>query len=288
MSDKDVDFAGLVSNTSLDRCKGPGDSYKECQALFVKSIDQDKRQITALASTGDLDRTDEIILPEAFKEMLPVYMKNPVVITSHQHRLQTGSSSVVGNAVKTWIDKQGLWVVIEFVKGTALGEEYWLLYSTKKQRALSVGFKSHGGGWEERDGRQVWVWTKVELIEISCVPVPANPNALSKSKQRKAEFVAAKKRQAASSLRDTVLTARAVRSGNDDELLAELRAADPELDEKAADFAEAILAGPTDDMMSKNDALAEGHIEDILSPRCDFQEIITGKSSSEFAQLVRR
>jgi hypothetical protein len=32
----------------------------------------------------------------------------------------------------------------------------------------------------------------VELLEISCVPVPANRNALSKSKQRKAAFVADK------------------------------------------------------------------------------------------------
>jgi len=241
MSDRDVDFTGLVSNTSPDRCKGPGDSYKECQALYVKSIDQDKRQITALASTGDLDRTDEIIQPEAFKEMLPRYLKNPVVLTSHQHQLESGSSSVVGNAVKAWIDKQGLWVVIEFVKGTALGEEYWLLYSTKKQRALSVGFKEHEGGYEDHDGKRVWVWTKIELLEISCVPVPANPNALSKSRQHKFTFVEAKRQERAA-----------------EQLLAEIRAEDPEFDAKCKEFAE-IISG------FENDALEGQHIEKRVS-----------------------
>ena len=271
MSDKDVEFKLLVSRTSVSGCsgceKGPG-HFEECQALFVKSIDQEKRQITALASTGDLDRTDEIIEPEAFKELLPVYLKNPVIITSHQHRLQTGSSSVIGNAVKAWIDKQGLWVIIEFVKGTALGDEYWLLYSQKKQRALSVGFKGHEGGYEDRDGKRVWVWTKVELLEISCVPVPANSEALSKSRRRKVDFVDSKRgeRQASRIL--------------DGPEVGSLLAAD-----KA--FAEAILSGPTDDETYRQDEITMRSIEEILSPTPDFAGIITGKKQlTEFGVLV--
>ena len=206
MSDKDVSFAKHVKG---NREKGP-EHFKECLGFFVKSIDQDKRQITALASAGTLDRDGEIILPEAFRELLPVYMKNPVVITSHQHRLLTGSSAVVGNAVKAWIDSQGLWVVIEFVKGTALGEEYWLLYSQKKQRAFSVGFVPLEHKYEERDGNSIRVITKVELLEISCVAVPSNREALSRSKQQKLSFVENKRLEREKSAEDSLEFAKAL------------------------------------------------------------------------------
>lgn len=181
----DADFAKIVGGQ-----KGATPVVtKSFPALEIKSIDFDKRQITALALTSTLDRDDEIIEPEAFRETLPQYMKNPVVLASHLHKLSTGSSPVVANVVKAWIDKKGLWVVVEFVKGTALGEEYWLLYSQKKQRAFSVGFAVRDSRDDYSGGKRVHVITRLELIEISCVPVPANPEALSKSKQRKALFI---------------------------------------------------------------------------------------------------
>jgi hypothetical protein len=63
----------------------------------------------------------------------------------------------------------------------------------KFQRAFSVGFIPLE--WKDGTsdgGQRVRTYTKVELLEISCVPVPANRNALSKSRQRKANFVADK------------------------------------------------------------------------------------------------
>ena len=223
MYDTDVDFASFVKgvtkgdDTYLQNLMKAGPDFRESQALFVKSIDLNKRQITCLASTGDVDRDNEIIEPDAYRELLPIYMRNPVVITSHQHRLQTGSSSVIGGVVKAWIDQQGLWVIIEFVKGTNLGEEYWLLYSQKKQRALSVGFIPKESEYEERDGKRILVHTKVELLEISCVPVGCNREALSRSKQRKVDFVSEKKN------------------------LAELRRSNPDFDQECQEFAETIL-----------------------------------------------
>lgn len=235
MDGKDADFASIVrgakgvaneEETYLKSLVKAGPDFRESQALFVKSIDLDKRQITCLASTGDVDRDNEIIEPKAYQELLPVYMKNPVVITSHQHRLQTGNSSVIGNAVKAWIDKQGLWVVIEFVKGTALGEEYWLLYSQKKQRALSVGFIPIESEYEERNGKRVLVHTRVELLEISCVPVGSNREALSRSKQRKARFVTEKKYLA--------------------DYMAEVRRNNPNFDQDCEEFARIISDVDTD------------------------------------------
>jgi HK97 family phage prohead protease len=198
--DTDVqDFKSLVKRTQtgerdyVTRIRGKGtELFKEVQSLFVKSIDEAKRQIEAVVSTAELDRQDEIIEPEAFRETLGIYLKNPVVISSHQHRLETGHSSVVGQTVKAWIDTKGLHVIIQFAS-TVLGDEYWLLYKDKFQRAFSVGFIPLE--WKDGTsdgGQRVRTYTRVELLEISCVPVPANRNALSKSKQRKADFVAEK------------------------------------------------------------------------------------------------
>jgi HK97 family phage prohead protease len=253
MSDKDVNFAACVQGRTAikdsyqEKIAKAGADFREIGGLFVKSIDQAKRQITALASTPDLDRHDEIVLPEAFRELLPVYMKNPVVITSHQHRLETGHSSVVGSVVRAWIDSAGLWIVVEFAE-TVLGEEYWQLYSTKKQRAFSIGYIPIESRYEKRDDKTVLVTTKLELLEISCVPVPANRDALSKSKQQKADFVDEKK------------------------LLAELRKEDPDFDAKAQEFAEMIL-GYDSGTEPESDFAKAGCDDDVV----DFALLVKGR-----------
>ena len=197
MPEADTGFKSLVERVQagerdyIARFSAKGADYRENPSLFVKSIDEAKRQIEAVVSDASLDRYDEVILPEAFRELLDVYLKNPIVISAHQHRLETGHSSVVGQTVKAWIDKDGLHVIIWFAE-TELGNEFWYLYKNKFQRAFSVGFVPLE--WEDKtvEGKTVRTFTKVELLEISCVPVPANRNALSKSKRRKANFIADK------------------------------------------------------------------------------------------------
>ena len=199
MYDMEVDFMEMVARTQAGERDynarfDSGTEFREAQSLLVKSIDQANRRITAIASTGNLDRHGEIILPSAFEEMLPVYMMNPVVVSAHQHRLDSGHSSVVGSVVKIWINRVGLNVVIEFEDGTELGKEYWVLYGGKRQRALSVGFipLEWKDEQDEKLGR-VRIYTKVELLEISCVPVGSNRESLSKARQRKADFVERKR-----------------------------------------------------------------------------------------------
>ncbi len=205
-----------------------GLEVKTLQALFVKSVDTNTRQITAVVSTGTIDRHGEIVLPEAFKETLPRYMKNPVVITAHQHYLDDGHSPVVGRVVNASVDKKGLHVVIKFAE-TELGDEYWELYSTKMQRAFSIGFIPQEWGFESIEGKKVLVVTKLELIEISCVAVPANPDALSRSAKNKIAFVSKKKEQQ-----------------EYERILKELRSQDPNFDAKADEFAMALLSGGPD------------------------------------------
>ena len=85
----------------------------EVPALFIKSIDEAKRQIRVLASSAALDRHGERILPEAFAGSIATFMQNPICLAAHAHRLDTGEPPVIGRVVKLWIDRQGLWAIIE-------------------------------------------------------------------------------------------------------------------------------------------------------------------------------
>jgi HK97 family phage prohead protease len=254
--DREVDFKSLVQQASGRTEMG----FLESPSAFIKAIDVEKRQITALVSTGGIDRDNEIILPDAFRENLPVYMKNPVVLAGHQHRLQDGKSPVVGAVVKAWIDGSGLWVIIEFAK-TALGEEYWILYRDKKQRAFSVGFIPIEHRFEDRNGKQVLIHTKVELLEISCVAVPSNREALSRSKQRKAAFVAVKKEKAEI---QELLDSGVISEEKCQEFVELLLGVNSDVSEKECDVNFADIVKGQDDT------------ESIPDTECDFSGLVAG------------
>ena len=164
----DLNLLNLVSgHGGPHTTKEPNLQFKEVSALFsVKAIDQEKRRVTAYASTGQIDRDGEIIEPTAFTNSLAGFMKNPVVLTSHQHRLDSGHSSVIANVVDANIDANGVLVTVEFAQGTELSDEYWALYSQKKQRAFSVGFIPRASEYRDVNGQRILVHTEVEWIAI--------------------------------------------------------------------------------------------------------------------------
>jgi HK97 family phage prohead protease len=192
MSTEACVFSKMVGGKTIGH---KGQAVKEYgSALCVKSIDTENRQIRVLASSADLDRDREKILPTAFKELLGTYKSNPVFLAAHTHRSDDGSPTVIGKAVKIWFNKKGLWAIIEFAK-TELAEKYWQLYRDGFMKAVSIGFMviEHKDEYDEKHGR-IRVITKAELYEISAVAVPANPQALVKSKQRKLDFVMSKRK----------------------------------------------------------------------------------------------
>jgi len=151
----------------------------------VKEINQQDRTITAVASTSDKDRDGEVILPSAFTESLGPFKANPVILATHHHRLNNGSSPVIGSAIPESIavSEKEVTFTMRFAD-TPLGEEYWKLYRDKHMRAFSIGFIPEK--WEDsRDEQSQYsmrTYTKIELLEISAVPVPSNRRALARAK----------------------------------------------------------------------------------------------------------
>ncbi len=150
----------------------------------VKRIDAEARTLDAVASTSDLDRHGEVVLPEAFTRSLASFKANPVILAGHQHRLYTGSSPVIGSALPESIEvrEKDVRFTMQFAS-TPLGEEYWTLYRDKHMRAFSIGFIPLE--WQDaRDEKlgDIRTYTKIELLEISAVPVPSNRRALVRAK----------------------------------------------------------------------------------------------------------
>ncbi len=150
----------------------------------VKRINEQERTLDAIASTSDLDRDKDIILPSAFEKSLKAFRDNPVILACHQHRLPTGNSPVIGSAIpeSIKIEETKVTFTMRFA-GTPLGEEYWQLYRDKHMRAFSVGFIPIEFE-DKKDEKLGWIrtYTKIELLEISAVPVPSNRRALARAK----------------------------------------------------------------------------------------------------------
>ncbi|MDH4203617.1 MAG: HK97 family phage prohead protease [Phycisphaerae bacterium] len=147
------------------------------------AINEEARTIRFVISSNKLDRDNEIVQTEAIAAAIKDFAKNPVALNCHQHRLETGKSPVIGSwdtdSFKAY--KNHCEMDLRFAK-TESGEEYWQLYKDKHMRAVSIGFRVLEYREEKKDGKRYWIITKIELYEISCVPVGANREALSKVK----------------------------------------------------------------------------------------------------------
>lgn len=88
--------------------------------------------------------------------------------------------------MKLWISKDGLEGIAQFDDEDPLAERYWNHYRKGNMRAVSVGFIANA--WEMRsmeigkETRTVRVFTDVDLLEISAVAIPANPDARVRSR----------------------------------------------------------------------------------------------------------
>jgi HK97 family phage prohead protease len=153
---------------------------------IAKSIDQDKRQVHFVCSTGHVDRYGEIVEPEAYRASLDAFMLNPIFAAGHRYVGESGEPTILGQWVKVWISKDGLEGIAQFDDEDELAVRYWNHYRKGNLRAVSVGFI--GNAWEMREmdiegeRRRIRVFTAADLLEISAVAIPANPHARVRSR----------------------------------------------------------------------------------------------------------
>lgn len=146
---------------------------KKAKLAYAKSIDGEKKTVTAHVSTYEWDRTNEKFSPGAWD--LTNYKKNPVVLWGHD-----GSKPPIGRAIDIKEDANGLVAVAEFDTASERGAEIFGLYERGFLNAFSVGFipKNHVMEPIEGQATKGVVWTDAELLEFSAVSIPANPGAI--------------------------------------------------------------------------------------------------------------
>jgi len=165
---------------------GPGQKDENLKDLKIittepiefKSIDDNNWIIKGYASTDDIDSYKEKILPTAFEKTLPLYMRTPVLMFFHPFNIPTDSDGKlpVGKILEAEIKTRGLWIKAQISK---TAPKIWKLIQEGMLKAFSIGFNLWAGEEEdiEMDG-DVRIIKNLRLIEISIVPVGANPEAL--------------------------------------------------------------------------------------------------------------
>jgi prohead serine protease len=135
------------------------------------------------ASDQTLDRYKEVILASGWR--LENYSRNPVIQNAHQYG---DIIFTIGRAEKTWVSGNALLQTWRFASNeNPFAKIARDLYRGKFLQAASVGFIPLK--WEDADPNPnhnlnpnqgfTRRYTEQELIEVSAVGIPANPNALT-------------------------------------------------------------------------------------------------------------
>lgn len=136
----------------------------------TKVLDQENRIIQMIGSTEDFDRVGDRMFMNGL--ILANYLKNPIILPNHDYE-----SQAIGKSLDVNVVNSQLIFKIQFAD-TDLGNQWFYLYANKFMNASSIGFigleytPNNQGGYD---------YTKWELLELSLVTVPCNPNAIQRA-----------------------------------------------------------------------------------------------------------
>lgn len=155
------------------------------QALIGHALaygDESNRRVSFRASTAVLDRHGSIIRPEGIET--ENFDKNPVFLWAHDgYDSWAGPpsmDSVIGRVPSHRKSEDAFDIDVDFAESgvNPYGEKALRMVRAKFLNAVSIGFYERDGGYEKIDGNEIYVYRRSELLEVSLVPIPANPEAL--------------------------------------------------------------------------------------------------------------
>lgn len=146
----------------------------------------------------NIDRTGDMILPGAFTDTLPEFLKEGVVCWQHDW------ATPIGQPVKAYEDDYGL-MTESRISNTTAGRDCMTLIRDGVIKKMSIGYRVQDYEWVDRAGLLSWLGVsglsetnqvsiltqfdgaglselfllkKIKLFEYSPVTIPANPNAV--------------------------------------------------------------------------------------------------------------
>lgn len=139
----------------------------------IKWLEENKDNIfKVIASSEDIDRSWEIIKVNGWDDQN--YKKNPVILSNHNYKIQ----DIVWKMTKIYKEWKKLIVEWIFTEKTEMWKMCKELYNTWFLKTVSVWFLP-----KKRDEENKNIIEEAELLEISFVAVPCNPNAVSLDKK---------------------------------------------------------------------------------------------------------
>lgn len=173
----------LIDKNAPAERQDPKPSDPQSRGVIVRAVDAEKRTVDVVASTEALDSHGTIVVQDWD---LARFNRNPVVLWAHGGGWASTDELPLGRCTRAEVVNGQLECTIEFAGADVnpRAEQAFLAYKQGFLRAVSVGFFSRSYRWEERDGREVLVLFNNELVELSCVPVGSNPDALARALAR--------------------------------------------------------------------------------------------------------
>jgi len=135
----------------------------------VKTVDEDQRIIEGIASTPEVDRAGDVVVPEGATFNLPMPL-----LWQHQ------ADQPIGSILSATVGKSGIKIRAQIAKDIGLPEieRAWRLIKSGLVRGFSIGFKALE--MEPLNAKDPWggqKFTKWLWLETSAVTIPANGSA---------------------------------------------------------------------------------------------------------------
>jgi hypothetical protein len=141
----------------------------------VKVLDEANRIIEMIGSSEDYDRVGDRVFMNGIQ--LDNYLSNPVILANHNYGSGTEKPTCIGKALNVSIQGSQLIFKIQFAD-TPNGQEWFYLYANKFMNASSIGFIPLESTPNKQGG---YDFTQIELLELSLVAVPCNPQAVQRA-----------------------------------------------------------------------------------------------------------
>ncbi len=157
--------------------------------VATRAIDREARTVEVVASTTTEDSHGDVIEQDWD---LTRFLRNPVVLWNHNvfgaYRYSDGMSAPedllpIGHCTSTSVTGGQLVATIKFgsAEYNPMSEKVFLGFVEGHIRAVSVGFYPGVIAEEKVEGGYRYRLSQCELLEISAVPIPSNPDAVAKS-----------------------------------------------------------------------------------------------------------
>jgi phage head maturation protease len=161
-----------------------GKSYRTALVPELRSIDEKSRTIEFVASTEAEDRYGDVIRTSGWQ--FSNYLRNPVFLFGHK-----SGEPPIGRTVELKIETSPVPALVQRVRFAdavtyAFADTIFNLYKGGYMRAVSVGFMptEQPTPIYGLDGQTGWEFNGQELLELSAVSLPANPEALARCVQK--------------------------------------------------------------------------------------------------------